>query len=47
MATVTMTPDSAKQYAGLPKAIRERVRKIVARLAKWPDVSGAKALAGD
>jgi mRNA-degrading endonuclease RelE of RelBE toxin-antitoxin system len=31
----------------VPKVIRERFRKIEARLAHWPAVSGAKALSGD
>jgi len=47
MATVKMTPDAIEQFASLPKVIRERVRKIEARLVNWPEVSGAKALSGD
>lgn len=47
MATVKMTPSARKQFAALPKKIRERVLKLTARLVEWPDVSGAKALAGD
>jgi len=47
MATVKMTKEAAGQYAELTKTIRERVRKLVDRLEKWPEVSGAKALSGD
>lgn len=47
MAMVKMTPDAVDQFAGLPKVIRERVRKIAARLESWPAVSGAKALSGE
>ena len=47
MATVKMTADALNQFACLPKVIRERIRKIEARLTDWPDVSGAKGLTGD
>ncbi|MCI0685041.1 MAG: type II toxin-antitoxin system RelE/ParE family toxin [Gemmataceae bacterium] len=46
MATVKMTKQAAVEFAELSKTIRERVRKLVERLDKWPDVSGAKALSG-
>ena len=32
MATVKMTEEAALQFAGLPKTIRERIRKLVERL---------------
>jgi mRNA interferase RelE/StbE len=47
MATVKMTKEAAVEFAGLSKTIRERVRKLVERLDKWPEVSGAKRLSGD
>jgi mRNA-degrading endonuclease RelE of RelBE toxin-antitoxin system len=46
MATVILTVDAKKQFAGLPQAVRERVAKILARLEKWPNVSGVKRLTG-
>src|SRR5688572_30506883 len=35
------------QAEQLPKVIHARVLKLVERLAKWPAVSGAKALSGN
>ena len=47
MATVELTADAAQQVEELPKAIHDRVLKLVARLNHWPAVSGAKALSGN
>jgi len=47
MAEVKLTPEAMEQFADLPKAIRERIRKIAERLADWPEVSGAKSLSGN
>jgi len=47
MATVVVTPAATEQFDALPFTIRERIRKLYARLEAWPDVSGAKALSGD
>jgi mRNA interferase RelE/StbE len=47
MATVTFEPEALEQYNGLPERIKARVIKILARLAQWPDVSGAKPLRGE
>jgi mRNA interferase RelE/StbE len=47
MAAVDMTPEASEQFNRLPKDIRERMRKLVVRLADWPAVSGVKALSGD
>ncbi len=47
MATVSLTTTAAEQLERLPKAIHARVVKLLERLAKWPHVSGAKALSGN
>jgi len=47
MPIVTFTEDSAAALAKLPKPIKARIAEMIARLAKWPEVSGAKALTGN
>ncbi len=47
MATVKITEEATAEFADLPKTIRERIRKLVDRLAKWPEVSGVKTLSGN
>ena len=47
MATVVFTPAAARQAERLPVAIRTRLKNLVARLEKWPEVSGVKALRGE
>ena len=47
MADVRLTTDAQEQFRALPRTIQTRVAKILQRLEKWPDVSGAKALSGD
>ena len=47
MATVTITPEAFRQAERLPVVIRTRVRRLVLRLANWPQVSGAKPLSGN
>ena len=47
MPTVRITPEAQEQVDELPKAITPRVLKLVERLAKWPNVSGVRALSGD
>ncbi len=44
---VMMTREAAEQAEALPEVIHRRVRQLVARLAKWPVVSGAKPLRGN
>src|SRR5207237_1447473 len=44
MIRVTLEPAAAEQLLKLPTRIKDRVTKILARLEKWPDVSGAKPL---
>ncbi len=47
MAVVTFESDAAKQFGTMPERIKSRMVKIVARLEKWPEVSGAKPLRGN
>jgi mRNA interferase RelE/StbE len=47
MIRVTFEPDAAEQFQALPEQIKDRVVRIIARLERWPEVSGAKALRGD
>jgi|ERR1019366_9048178 hypothetical protein len=47
MATVKLTSEADEQMARLPKAIKERVAKILTRLEDWPNVSGVKRLSGN
>jgi mRNA-degrading endonuclease RelE of RelBE toxin-antitoxin system len=45
--TVVITPEAAAQIQSLPMTIRARLLSIVARLQRWPEVSGAKPLRGN
>lgn len=46
MATVVLTPEAAEQLDALPNPIHGRVLRLIVRLQRWPDVSGAKPLSG-
>jgi len=46
MAQVEVSPAALKDFAKLPCAMKERVRKVLHRLKSWPEVSGAKPLTG-
>lgn len=46
MAQVELTPAAAAELEALANPIHGRVLKLLARLEKWPDVSGAKPLSG-
>jgi mRNA-degrading endonuclease RelE of RelBE toxin-antitoxin system len=46
MAMVLITDEVIEQIEALPLPIQLRVRRIIARLARWPSVSGAKPLRG-
>lgn len=46
MAAVRVTPEAQAQFIALPTAIKGRVLTVFARLALWPEVSGAKPLRG-
>jgi mRNA-degrading endonuclease RelE of RelBE toxin-antitoxin system len=47
MANVLLTPAASDELDRLPNTIHARVLGLLARLADWPDVSGAKRLKGD
>ena len=47
MATVELTPEAAWQFDRMPLPIRARVNRLRERLARWPEVSGVKALSGN
>jgi hypothetical protein len=46
MALVEVTPAALEEYLALPMVIKGRVVEVIARLANWPSVSGAKPLRG-
>jgi mRNA interferase RelE/StbE len=46
VATVKLTEEAGEQINALPQPIRRRLLDIYGRLAKWPNVSGAKPLRG-
>ncbi len=47
MADVLLSREAQEDFDDLPATIKERMRKLFRRLAKWPGVSGAKALSGN
>jgi mRNA interferase RelE/StbE len=47
VATVNITDEALKELSDVPRPIQKRIYDIVARLEKWPAVSGAKPLRGD
>lgn len=47
MPSVVVTSEAAKQLGELPKPFKARMADLLARLADWPKVSGAKPLAGN
>ena len=47
MAMVHVTSDARAQISLLPLPIQGRVEAVIARLATWPNVSGAKPLRGN
>jgi mRNA-degrading endonuclease RelE of RelBE toxin-antitoxin system len=44
MTEVDITPEALEQLAGIPRSIQRQVRDVFVRLARWPEVSGVKAL---
>jgi mRNA interferase RelE/StbE len=47
MANVTITPEALEQSEKLNEPILTRVLRLIERLQKWPQVSGAKPLTGN
>jgi mRNA-degrading endonuclease RelE of RelBE toxin-antitoxin system len=47
MATVKLTPAAADGLERLNNPIHGRVLKLLVRLERWPDVSGAEPLGGE
>ena len=47
MPNVTLEQDAALELGELPKPIKSRMAELLARLADWPNVSGAKPLTGN
>lgn len=47
MSGVSLTSDAAEQLDGLSLTVHARVTKILERLERWPEVSGAKPLTGN
>lgn len=41
-----MTAEAADEAARLPETIQGRIKGIVKRLERWPNISGAKRLKG-
>jgi len=46
MASVVVTPEVLEQLDSLPAEIVVRMQKLLERLRKWPQTSGAKPLTG-
>ena len=44
---VALATEARREYRKLPVTVRDRVNAVFERLAKWPEVSGAKWLAGE
>lgn len=47
VARVSISPTAARELDGLPLPMRGRVLRVLERLARWPEVSGAKPLRGE
>jgi mRNA-degrading endonuclease RelE of RelBE toxin-antitoxin system len=47
MADVLLTLKAQEQFEDLPAVVKERMRTLFRRLARWPVVSGAKPLSGN
>jgi len=46
MSRVVLTAEARRQAAELPRTIKVRVLKLLERLERWPEVTGAKTLKG-
>lgn len=47
MVEVRLLPEAQRELLEMQPTIRKRCGKILGRLEKWPEVSGAKPLHGD
>lgn len=47
MTQVEMTAAAARELERLPNVIHQRMLRVLERLEKWPQVSGAKPLSGN
>jgi mRNA-degrading endonuclease RelE of RelBE toxin-antitoxin system len=47
MAEVRLDPSAAVELDALPEVIHRRVMNLLARLGRWPELSGAKPLRGE
>ncbi len=47
MVNVVLGPEAQRQVDRLPRAIRARMWRLIQRLGKWPEISGAKPLRGN
>lgn len=47
MNTILYSPAAVEELDRLNNPIKARIYKLLERLQNWPNVSGAKALAGD
>lgn len=47
MATVKLTAEASEQLAKSPKAMHERITKMLVRPKAWPTVGGVKKLKGN
>ena len=43
---VLISPEAQRQFEELPRTTKTRITKMFERLDRWPQVSGAKPLAG-
>ncbi|MGC8553576.1 MAG: type II toxin-antitoxin system RelE family toxin [Phycisphaerae bacterium] len=43
---VRFSPTAASDFEALPRIMKARVQKVIARLHNWPHVSGVKPLTG-
>jgi mRNA-degrading endonuclease RelE of RelBE toxin-antitoxin system len=47
MVNVVLTAEAVHDFSVLPTVITVRMRRLIARLRQWPDVSGIKHLKGN
>lgn len=47
MATVVLTPEAAAELEAIHNPIHDRLLRLLEKLQRWPEVSGAKSLSGE